>query len=287
MAKSKKVDAAKAKAARQKKMAIGLGVLFVVLLGIQVPRTMKMLEGPPQAAPAPTPVASTTAAGTPPPPGTPGAATTPAPAQPAGAAPEQPAVLADTDIAPQGGEGQLLSFERFESKDPFRQQAGVTETPADGAAEEPSAENGSPDEEAPEAEPEPETESPSGGETGGVVPGAPSAPAPTNPPPTTPAPTAPAPPAAPAAATTISVDGRSETVEVDRPFPADDPTFVLVSVARDGKSVRIGVAGGEYADGRATVELRLGKPLTLRNTADGTRFRLELLTVAGFVPPAG
>ena len=35
----------------------------------------------------------------------------------------------------------------------------------------------------------------------------------------------------------------------------------------------------------ATVKLRIGKKLTLQNTADGSRYELELLTVQGFVPP--
>ena len=53
----------------------------------------------------------------------------------------------------------------------------------------------------------------------------------------------------------------------------------------DGKSVEIGVAGGTYASGEPTITLELGEPLTLRNTADGSRFELELLAVAGFPLP--
>ena len=61
---------------------------------------------------------------------------------------------------------------------------------------------------------------------------------------------------------------------------------MLVSEAADGKSVQIGVAGGAYADGRPTIKLELRKPLTLQNTADGSRFTIELRAVRGFVPPA-
>ena len=86
---------------------------------------------------------------------------------------------------------------------------------------------------------------------------------------------------APAEATTISVNGVVSTVVVDTPFPAEQPTFELVSVAKDGKSVRIGVAGGTLVGGGATVKLTIGKPLTLQNTADGSRYKLLLLTVAG------
>ena len=70
-----------------------------------------------------------------------------------------------------------------------------------------------------------------------------------------------------------------------RAFPAADPVFVLESLAADGKSVLISVAGGSYADGKQTIKLQIGKSLTLQNTSDGSRYDLELLTVAGFVPP--
>ena len=57
----KPVDLKAAKAAKQKKIAIGGGVLLVLLLAIQVPRTMKMMNG--HAAP---PVVSSTAPDSPP-----------------------------------------------------------------------------------------------------------------------------------------------------------------------------------------------------------------------------
>ena len=77
----------------------------------------------------------------------------------------------------------------------------------------------------------------------------------------------------PAAATTISVNGVVETIVEAQPFPADQPTFEVVSIAKDGKSVQIGVAGGTLAGGGATVKLTLGKVLTLQNTADGSRLQ--------------
>ena len=70
-----------------------------------------------------------------------------------------------------------------------------------------------------------------------------------------------------------------------RKFPAADPVFVLESLATDGKSVEISVAGGSYSNGKQTIKLQIGKRLTLQNTSDGSRYDLELLTVAGFVPP--
>ena len=167
-------------------------------------------------------------------------------------------------------DGQLVSFERFTSKDPFVPQAVVTPAPAS-------------DDEADAGRRGSSTRAPirwtaasrrapraltgsegSGGSAGGT-----------------------AAPAAPTAATvtSISVNGTAEDVELKKSFPGTLPTFVLVSLAKDGKSVQIGIAGGSYANGGQTIQLRLGKPLTLQNTADGTRYELELLAVAGFVPP--
>ena len=83
----------------------------------------------------------------------------------------------------------------------------------------------------------------------------------------------------------IAVNGKVEDVLVRGTFPALDPVFVLVSLAKNGKSVQIGIAGGSYAGGEQTIKLELGKPLTLQNTADGSRYELVLKAVAGFPPP--
>lgn len=268
---AKRVDPLKAKEAKQKKLAIVLGVLLIAVGAFQGPKTLKMLKG--EQAVAPTTTTTPQPAATP--------ATTPAtgaPATPTGTpdpAAGQPAVLADTDLPPLVDDGQLASFELFRSKDPFAQQVG--EDDAAQPSEEPSSGGGetgggstNPGEIVVEA-PEPPR---------GVVPGgAPAAPT---------APSAPEAPAPEAASTTsISVNGKAEDVELDATFPALEPTFVLVSLARNGKSVQIAIAGGSYADGSDTIKLELGKPLTLQNMADGTRYVLVLKTVKGFVPPKG
>ena len=92
-------------------------------------------------------------------------------------------------------------------------------------------------------------------------------------------------PLPPASATTLSLNGVVVTLTPAAEFPVDDPVFVFVSAALDGKSIELGIAGGSYADGDETITLILGKQLTLQNTADGSRYELELLTVQGFVPP--
>lgn len=260
---AKRVDPLKAKEAKQRKLAIGLGVLLVAVVAFQGPKTLKMLKGP-------QPVTSAaTATPTPAP-----AAGTPAPA--AGVPPtpvSQPAVLADSDEPPVIGEGQLQSFELFRSKDPFAQQAGDA---SDGAPAPAPAET----RKLPPIEiPAPSSGGSSGGSGGSSPPGVTGGSTPPPPPP----PPRPTPAVSPT--TQIAVNGKSEVVEVGASFPALEPTFVLVSLAKNGKSVEIGIAGGSYAGGEQTIKLELGKPLTLQNTADGTRYELELETVAGFPPP--
>ena len=268
----KKVDPLKAKAAKQKKIAIG-GMAVLCLLGaVQGPKTLKMLKGP-------QPIVETTS---PAPAAAPTGAAIPLPGAPladdatAAAASMDLATVSDSDASPVAADGQLVSFERFESKDPFAPQATTDPVaPAssgagasDGAApSEPSAGAGS-----------------TGGQTGGQTDGEGTVDGGFTPAPADGSPAAPAAPSL-AAATSISVNGTAENVVVDTPFPATLPTFQLVSVAKNGKSVELGIAGGSYANGEQTIRLTFGKKLTLQNTADGTRYELELLSVAGFAVP--
>ena len=279
---AKRVDPLKAKAAKQKKIAIGLSAMLVLVLAYQGPKTLKMLKGQ---APAATPEAVAAPAGTPAPVApSAGAPVVPATATGAGAAgvDSQPAVLANSDVPVAAGEGQLLSFERFESKDPFQQQAEAVPAVAVDTDDPPAPDASSPgsDPVSPGTDPSipGSAENPPlsiGGLTGGSDPSG----SPANPIPITPT-------SVPAEATTISVNGAVAAVAVGAPFPADQPTFELVSLAQDGKSVQIGVAGGSLVGGGKTVKLTVGKALTLQNTADGSRYKLELLTVQGAVPPA-
>ena len=251
---AKRVDPLKAKQAKQKKIAIGGAVLLLALLAYQGPKTMKMLKGPQAVA---APAASTTPTTT-----TPGV--TPAPGATTGEVPVAPApelsAVADSDLAPEAVQGQLATFERFASKDPFAQQADDkpaapprVSNPTDGTEKEPTDTKS-------DAKPADGDAAPDGGfTTGSSEPDAPEL----------------------ADATSISVNGVAEAVAVEGSFPKDEPTFVLVSVAKNGKSVEIGIAGGEYATGGETITLGLGKKLTLQNTADGSRYELQLLTVQG------
>ena len=261
---AKRVDPLKAKEAKQKKIAIGGAILLLALLGVQGPKTLKMLQGPKPAAPPASAAPATT---------TPGAApastatTTGGEAAPA-AAPSDLSAVADSDLAPEAEQGQLATFERFSSKDPFAQQAGPVASdsapvsaPKDDTEKEPvdTKNDAKPADSAADGE-----DTADGGfSTGGSTPEAPEL----------------------AAATSISVNGVAEDVAVEDSFPKDEPTFVLVTIAKNGKSVEIGIAGGEYAGGDETITLALGKKLTLQNTADGSRYELELRAVKGFPLP--
>ena len=256
---AKRIDPQKAKEAKQKKIAIGGAVLLLGLLGFQGPKTLKMLQGPqPVSAPASTSTASAT---TPAVSGVPATGQAPA----AGAAASELSAVADSDLAPEAEQGQLATFERFASKDPFAQQAEPVEAgptrvsdPKDGTEQEPvDTKNDAKPAESAAAEGDGAADG--GFTTGGTTPDGPAI----------------------AGSTSISVNGVAEDVAVDGSFPKDEPTFVLVKVATNGKSVEIGIAGGEYADGGETITLGLGKKITLQNTADGSRYELELLAIQG------
>jgi hypothetical protein len=247
---AKKIDP-KAKAKRQKIIAGIGGVLLLGLLAFQVPRTMKMLHPPnanESASSAPSTAATTTgpiAA-----PSLSGGNATAASASVGGDG------ISDPDAVPLPESGQLLAFGRFRTKDPFVQQlrlncasgdcasTSTSSSPAKGGTSTPPASKAGTGSSAPS----------SAGRTA-------------------------APPVATAAPTSaaISVNGAAQTVQVGGTFPTPDPAFTLVSLSRQG--ARIGIAGGSLQNGKATVTLKKGKPLTLMNTADGTRYVLRLLSV--------
>ena len=226
-----------AKERKQKKLAIVLGVVLLAVVGFQAPRIMKMFKGDEVAA-APAVVPTT------------------APTAPAGPVSLQPPTLAGGGAVPTGGTtapgalpgseasplaspGQLISFSRFESKDPFAQQ--LEDTPV-------AQESGG-------------TPSGKAGEQGAVKGGKQS----------------PAATATVARAAVIAVNGARETVSPGGGFPAASPLFTLVSLTKT--SAAIAIAGGSYADGAKTTQLRRGETLTLMNTADGVRYELKLVSL--------
>jgi hypothetical protein len=257
----KKVDLKAAKAARQKKLAIGGAVLLVALLVFQVPRTLKMLQGPTpkhQSAAATTTATTTTAA-----------SSAAAPSAPVTGTPTSAPVLT-AQLAPPAREGQLeVLSATFKSKDPFRQLIDETEAPSETSGT---------------TTKKPEAKLKVAADTK-TKPAAKPAPVATQ------AFTAPTAPKVkkitlPMLSATISVNGVREGVDLKADFPTDSPLFHLVSLTK--RTAKISVAGGSLASGAPTLTLRRGKPLTLVNTADGTRYRLVLvaLSTAAAVQPA-
>jgi hypothetical protein len=242
----KPIDPLKAKEKKQKKILAVLGILFIGLMFFQVPRLMKQLNPP-----AP-PEQGTETSATP----TPGSPTLVAPTlrgadqgttEPAGSL-----VSADGTAVQ---EGQLASFSRFASKDPFSQQL--------------SDDSGS---------------STSGGGTSSG--GSSSGPGPSTADPTIP--DIPGNSPVPGSAI-ISLNGTLYTVPTGTDFPqssATDPTIVplfhLVSLT--AHTAKISIVGGAYSNGARTVTLREKRPVTLVNTADGTRYKLVLMPLGTQVP---
>jgi hypothetical protein len=246
MAKSVAMDQ-KAKVKKQKIILAVGGVLLLALVAFQAPKVMAKLHAKP-------------------PPLPPGAVIQPPngfPTPAAGAPLAAPSLVgsnggSSTTVAARGAivdvsavaappaAGQLVSFGRFASKDPFAQQVDT----------------------------HPGESSSSGGHSGGtstpkpVPPVGPLGPNPGNVTPSLqPLPTT----------ASISVNGIAETVGLGADFPAAAPVFHLVALT--ATSAKIAIAGGSYADGSATVTLKKGKTLTLENTSDGSRYVLRLIAL--------
>jgi hypothetical protein len=229
----------KAKAKRQKIIAAVGGVILIGLLAWRVPPMIALMNKKPPTA-ASTPAAAAPAPVTP----IPGAPTPP----PAGTA-SGSGQLVDSDRSPVAGPGQLVSFGRFVSKDPFVQQSGRRCVDSAGVTIAcPAGTASSAKPKRPIKEPELELEVPVTKPTKS--------------------------PSAHAGAQ-ISVNGASDGVAVGATFPSSDPVFRLVSVS--GRTAKVAIDGGSYASGEATITLTKGQPVTLVNTADGTRYRVELL----------
>jgi hypothetical protein len=155
--------------------------------------------------------------------------------------------LNDPGVLPAPQSGQLLGFSRFRSKDPFSQQIDPEHAGDSGGSS-----TGATTIQAPGKQTKPSGAKTSTPPTAGVTVVKPSS-------------------------AEISVNGNAESVSVGAKFPASNPTFVLVSLTKS--SAKIGIAGGSLEGSKQTVTLKKGVPLTLMNTADGTRYVLRLVSV--------
>jgi len=246
----KTVDPLKAKQKKQKILLVGLGVVFVGMLAFQGPRVWKQLHPPATVPTASYDTATTTTT-----------ATTPSLAAPtlssgsqapnAGSSSSTP-LVSSTPPAPTLADGLLTSFSRFASKDPFAQQVSDEQTPTSSSSS-------------------PGGSSKSAGGTKPSSSGGGSAPTP--------------------GTAVISVNGTLYTVAVGRDFPEASesdssivPLFHLVSVT--AHTAKISIVGGSYSSGAPAVTLRENKPVTLMNTATGTRYKLILKPVGTAVAAA-
>ena len=249
----------KAKAKRQKVMLAVGSVLLLGLLAFQVPRTMKMMKSPTASSSSspPTTTTSTTAGSTPlAPPSLDGSSTAATSAATAvSTASQSTDGVSDPSNPLPPTSGQLVSFSKFKSKDPFHQQISDCGGDSTGA----SACGSNTASAAPKAV---STQKPSSGSkpsaslfTGGSKT-----------------------PAAKVTRATISVNGVASSVTVGRSFPAAAPVFTLVSLTSG--AAKIGIAGGSYENGAATISVTKGQAVTLMNTADGTRYVLRFVSAA-------
>jgi hypothetical protein len=259
---AKKKSDPKAKAKRQKVfLAVG-GVFLLALLAFQVPRTMKMMKAQSESSSSSTPAATTTAAGSTPlaPPSLDGSSAagngTPSAASSATSTSTTADGVSDPSDPLPPNAGQLVSFSKFKSKDPFHQQINDCGTLSTGTAATDCASGSAPT----SATPKTSTTPASGGGSPTLI--GPAA----------------KPTSGMATKAVISVNGLAGMVGVGRSFPAGTPVFTLVSLTRS--AAKIGIAGGSYENGAATVTLKKGKPVTLLNTASGKRYLLQLVSTA-------
>ena len=189
-----------------------------------------------------TPAATTTAAAsvdsTTPGTTTPGTTATGTPASATPASTPSPK-LTSSDMPPRRSKGQLASFSTFASKDPFVQQ--LTAQTGTGSTDT-SSSTATTSTTAASRDKKPMLTARTLAHSGAVR---------------------------------ISVNGRPESVGVGASFPSSNPMFKLVSVSRG--SVKIGIADGSYSSGAQTVSLRLNAPITLVDSTNGVRYKLQLL----------
>lgn len=243
MAKNQKtLDAAAAKAKKQKIILVVMGVALLGLGVIQGPKLMKRSSPPAAAAPA---TSAATVPGA-----TPAAQTGTAVVVRSTSGSGPKAVLAgvtiDGTVEQAPAADQLRSFSLFVVKDPFLPQVSEEEEAAAAASAAPPP---------PKPAPTPAPTSAEGGTSSGSSGSQPAG----TPPPTD---------------ATITMNGQAYALTVKGQFPKAEPLFVLVSLKP--KAARIGVAGGSFENGK-TIALPMGKQITLVNDANGARYSLKLV----------
>lgn len=259
MPKPKRVDPIKQREKRAKIAAAIGGALFLVVAAVEVPPVLKSNSPPPAAA---SPATTTTAAPT----DTTGSTSASTSAPAAGELP-------NTDTPPPTEPGDLVSFNVFQAKNPFAPQvtsstdtsAPTTTTPAAPTNAEKQGADVPPASTTTTTTPATTTPTST---TPTVTPGTSVVPSSSSGQTTT---------AAPAPTGAITVNGSVSHVGAGDTFPVASPVFRLVSFGSG--TAQIGIVGGSYAAGGATLTLHLHTPVTLENQTDGKRYTLELDSV--------
>ncbi len=244
----------KQKEAKQKKLLFVLVPVFLLLMVWQGPGYLKMLTGGDE--PAATPVETPTPTEATPPGATPDPSTAPPPSTSApGAAPmEAPAdgslPLPESDEPVPAETGQLVTFDRFFGKDPFRQIVDTTPPEPAGATVTPAPTD------------------PGGGGGAGSGSGGTFDPGPSG---------SDDPDDAEPTAAVIKVNGDRQTVALDEPFPKGDKLFTVTRLS--SSSAWVGLVTGEFSNGKKAIRVRLGKTLNLVSQPDGIRYSIKLLGI--------
>jgi hypothetical protein len=242
-----------AKDKKQKKILIGIAPLLLLLLAWQGPGMLKAFTGG-EKAPPPVVQPEGGAAATPAPGTDPTAAPAPSTAAP-GEAPATPVVttLPSTDGTAEPGEGQLVAFDRFVGKDPFRQLVDDNEgTPGDGGG-------GTTPPPGTGFEPNPSSGGNGGGGSGGGGGNGGGTPATLT-------------------SATLKVNGNQEQVSVKGTFPSYDPIFRLKKVTRTG--IELVLVTGAFTEGQDAIPVKVGKSVTLVSQPDGQRFVITVVSVS-------
>jgi hypothetical protein len=235
----------KQKEAKQKKLLLGLVPVLLILLVWQGPKMFGAFFGGDSATEATvtTPTTPTVTVPDPASGGPPSTADTQDPAQPAAGG-----TLPDTDTRVDAGTGQLIVFDRFVGKDPFKQQVQGDQSGGGGGGTSGGGTTGG------MTSPGTVTVTPGGsGGSGGRQPSGPTS-------------------------ASLSVNGSQEEVSVGAAFPKADPVFRLASLA--STSARIGLVDGSFSSGDETIKLSVGKTVTLVSQPDGTRYTIKLLRIS-------
>ncbi len=171
--------------------------------------------------------------------------------------------IPDTDVPLEASESDLVSFTRFDARDPFAQLVDdVTEEDAASDVAESSTESST------DANSTDSTSSGSDaydsgsydsgyddttGDTGSSDSGE------------------------TASQVTIAVNGDVIVVRVGDVFPVADPAFKVVAI--EGNVVKVGLASGSFSNGVDTLDLEVGESVTLISQPDGARFTIKITSL--------